>query len=377
MKYFIVAGEASGDLHASNLMKGIKAADANAEFQYFGGDLMQAQGGTLVKHYRDMAFMGFLEVVMNLKTIKANMELCKKSILEFRPDVVILVDYPGFNLRIAKFAKQFGFKVFYYIAPKVWAWKESRVKTLKKYIDKLFIIFPFEIEYFKNKGVDSIYLGNPSIDAILNKLPNPIPLNDFCNQNGLPQKPIIALVPGSRKQEIKYNLPVMLKVAERFPEYQAVIAGAPSLDKSVYEPYIKGKEVSIVFNKTYELLSCATLAFVTSGTATLEAALMNVPQVVCYKGNLLSMLIAWAVIKVKYISLVNLNMNAEVVKELKQYDLTPKMLYSEASDLLPGKPKRAKQLEQYRKLNEILGERGASERVGQKIVELLKTNFTK
>jgi lipid-A-disaccharide synthase len=291
--------------------------------------------------------------------------------------VVILVDYPGFNLRIAKFAKQFGFKVFYYIAPKVWAWKESRVKTLKKYIDKLFIIFPFEIEYFKNKGVDSIYLGNPSIDAILNKLPNPIPLNDFCNQNGLPQKPIIALVPGSRKQEIKYNLPVMLKVAERFPEYQAVIAGAPSLDKSVYEPYIKGKEVSIVFNKTYELLSCATLAFVTSGTATLEAALMNVPQVVCYKGNLLSMLIAWAVIKVKYISLVNLNMNAEVVKELKQYDLTPKMLYSEASDLLPGKPKRAKQLEQYRKLNEILGERGASERVGQKIVELLKTNFTK
>jgi lipid-A-disaccharide synthase len=377
MKYFIVAGEASGDLHASNLMKGIKAADANAEFQYFGGDLMQAQGGTLVKHYRDMAFMGFLEVVMNLRTIKANMELCKKSILEFRPDVVILVDYPGFNLRIAKFAKQFGFKVFYYIAPKVWAWKESRVKTLKKYIDKLFIIFPFEIEYFKNKGVDSIYLGNPSIDAILNKLPNPIPLNDFCNQNGLPQKPIIALVPGSRKQEIKYNLPVMLKVAERFPEYQAVIAGAPSLDKSVYEPYIKGKEVSIVFNKTYELLSCATLAFVTSGTATLEAALMNVPQVVCYKGNLLSMLIAWAVIKVKYISLVNLNMNAEVVKELKQYDLTPKMLYSEASDLLPGKPKRAKQLEQYRKLNEILGERGASERVGQKIVELLKTNFTK
>ncbi|QKG80175.1 lipid-A-disaccharide synthase [Tenuifilum thalassicum] len=377
MKYFIVAGEASGDLHASNLMKGIKAADANAEFQYFGGDLMQAQGGTLVKHYRDMAFMGFLEVVMNLRTIKANMELCKKSILEFRPDVVILVDYPGFNLRIAKFAKQFGFKVFYYIAPKVWAWKESRVKTLKKYIDKLFIIFPFEIEYFKNKGVDSIYLGNPSIDAILNKLPNPIPLNDFCNQNGLPQKPIIALVPGSRKQEIKYNLPVMLKVAERFPEYQAVIAGAPSLDKSVYEPYIKGKEVSIVFNKTYELLSCATLAFVTSGTATLEAALMNVPQVVCYKGNLLSMLIAWAVIKVKYISLVNLNMNAEVVKELKQYDLTPKMLYSEASDLLPGKPKRAKQLEQYRKLKEILGERGASERVGQKIVELLKTNFTK
>jgi len=377
MKYFIVAGEASGDLHASNLMKGIKAADANAEFQYFGGDLMQAQGGTLVKHYRDMAFMGFLEVVMNLKTIKANMELCKKSILEFRPDVVILVDYPGFNLRIAKFAKQFGFKVFYYIAPKVWAWKESRVKTLKKYIDKLFIIFPFEIEYFKNKGVDSIYLGNPSIDAILNKLPNPIPLNDFCNQNGLPQKPIIALVPGSRKQEIKYNLPVMLKVAERFPEYQAVIAGAPSLDKSVYELYIKGKEVSIVFNKTYELLSCATLAFVTSGTATLEAALMNVPQVVCYKGNLLSMLIAWAVIKVKYISLVNLNMNAEVVKELKQYDLKPKMLYSEASDLLPGKPKRAKQLEQYRKLNEILGERGASERVGQKIVELLKTNFTK
>ncbi len=373
MKYFIVAGEASGDLHASNLMKGIKKNDPDAQFLYFGGDLMAEQGGTLIKHYRDMAFMGFLEVLLNLRTIKANMELCKQSIVEYKPDIVILVDYPGFNLRIAKFAKQSGFKVFYYIAPKVWAWKESRVEKLKRFVDKLFVIFPFEIEYFRGKGIDPVYEGNPSIDAIVSKLPDPIPLKDFCEKNDLPLKPIIALVAGSRKQEIRYNLPVMLKVTEKFPEYQFVIAGAPSLEYSIYEPYIQGTGVKVVFGQTYDLLSCSTLAFVTSGTATLEAALLNVPQVVCYRGNFFSMLIAWMVIKVKYISLVNLNMGVEVVRELKQYDLTPETLYSEAKKLLPGKPERDRQLEQYAQLRAKLGERGASERVGKKMVELLKS----
>lgn len=374
MKYFIVAGEASGDLHASNLMKGIKNNDPDADFCFFGGDLMAEQGGTLLKHYRDMAFMGFLEVLLNLRTIKANMELCKQSIIRFRPDVVILVDYPGFNLRIARFAKLSGFKVFYYIAPKVWAWKESRVEKLKSFVDKLFVIFPFEIDYFRGKGIDPVYEGNPSIDAIANKLTDPIPLSDFCEKNGLPQKPIIALVAGSRKQEIRYNLPVMLNVTKRFPEYQFVIAGAPSLDYSVYQPYISDTGVSVVFGQTYQLLSCSTLAFVTSGTATLEAALLNVPQVVCYRGNFFSMLIAWMVIKVKYISLVNLNMGFEVVRELKQYDLTPDSLYNEAKKLLPGNPERDRQLELYGQLKEKLGKMGASERVGKRIVDLIKSS---
>lgn len=374
MKYFIVAGEASGDLHASNLMKGIKNNDPDADFCFFGGDLMAEQGGTLLKHYRDMAFMGFLEVLLNLRTIKANMELCKQSIIRFRPDVVILVDYPGFNLRIARFAKLSGFKVFYYIAPKVWAWKESRVEKLKSFVDKLFVIFPFEIDYFRVKGIDPVFEGNPSIDAIANKLPNPICLGDFCEKNGLPQKPIIALVAGSRKQEIRYNLPVMLNVTKRFPEYQFVIAGAPSLDYSVYQPYISDTGVSVVFGQTYQLLSCSTLAFVTSGTATLEAALLNVPQVVCYRGNFFSMLIAWMVIKVKYISLVNLNMGFEVVRELKQYDLTPDSLYNEAKKLLPGNPERDRQLELYGQLKEKLGKMGASERVGKRIVDLIKSS---
>ncbi|MEY1639402.1 lipid-A-disaccharide synthase [Tenuifilum osseticum] len=374
MKYFIVAGEASGDLHASNLMKGIKNNDPDADFCFFGGDLMAEQGGTLLKHYRDMAFMGFLEVLLNLRTIKANMELCKQSIIRFRPDVVILVDYPGFNLRIARFAKLSGFKVFYYIAPKVWAWKESRVEKLKSFVDKLFVIFPFEIDYFRGKGIDPVYEGNPSIDAIANKLTDPIPLSDFCEKNGLPQKPIIALVAGSRKQEIRYNLPVMLNVTKRFPEYQFVIAGAPSLDYSVYQPYISDTGVSVVFGQTYQLLSCSTLAFVTSGTATLEAALLNVPQVVCYRGNFFSMLIAWMVIKLKYISLVNLNMGFEVVRELKQYDLTPDSLYNEAKKLLPGNPERDRQLELYGQLKEKLGKMGASERVGKRIVDLIKSS---
>lgn len=374
MRYYIVAGEASGDLHASNLMKGIKEKDPDAEFRYFGGDLMQEQGGILVKHYRDMAFMGFLEVLLNLKTISNNMKLCKIDIREFNPDVLILVDYPGFNLRIAKYAKQLGIKVFYYIAPKVWAWKEGRIKILKQFVDKLFIIFPFEIEYFKKHGIEPVYEGNPSPDAIEMKIKECPSFDIFVTKNGLSDKPIIALVAGSRKQEIRYNLPVMLKMIERFPDYQFVIAGAPSLTQEVYNPYIAGKDVKLIFGQTYALLKCSTLAFVTSGTATLEAALINVPQVVCYKGNFFSMLIAWMVIKVKYISLVNLNMETEVVRELKQYDLTPNNLYNEAIKLVPGTEERKAMLNNYAKLRQILGETGTSKRVGAKMVEFITSN---
>ncbi|MHC1705261.1 MAG: lipid-A-disaccharide synthase [Tenuifilaceae bacterium] len=372
MKYYIIAGEASGDLHASNLMNGIKMQDPNAEFRYFGGDLMRNQGGTLVKHYRELAFMGFLEVIMNIKTIFRNLKLCKEDIISFKPDVVILVDYPGFNMRIARFAKESGFKVFYYIAPKVWAWNESRVEILKKYVDKLFIIFPFEIEYFKKHGIEPIFEGNPSIDSIYFKLNKEQTFTDFVTQNNLPNKPIIALVAGSRKQEIKYNLPVMLKMVEKFPDYQFVIAGAPSLALSVYQPFIKDTPVSIVYNQTYQIFKHSTLALVTSGTATLESALLDTPEVVCYKGGFFSMLIAWIVIKVKYISLVNLNMDREVVKELKQYDLNPTRLYKEASVLLPGCIQREEMLADFKKLKEILGGEGASERVGARIVNLLK-----
>ncbi len=371
MKYYIIAGEASGDLHASNLMQGIKKCDQSADFRYFGGDLMKAQGGVLVKHYRDMAFMGFIEVLQNLGTISKNFKSCKSDILSYKPDVVILVDYPGFNLRMAKFAKRSGFKVFYYIAPKVWAWRESRVKVLKKYVDQLFVIFPFEIDYFKKHGIDVIYEGNPLTDSIAGGLKIKS-FGDFIEVNKLMDKPIIALVAGSRKQEIKYNLPQMLKLVVEFPEYQFVIAGAPSLKPEVYNKHIKkGLPVSLVFNQTYQLIKNSTLALVTSGTATLETAMLKTPEVVCYRGGFFSMLIAWMVIKVKYISLVNLIMGREVVKELKQYDLNTKNLIQETRKLLPGEPKREEMLADFTLLNDMLGKKGTSARVGAKIVSLL------
>lgn len=372
MKYYLIAGEASGDLHASNLMKGIKQNDSNADFRFFGGDLMQAQGGTLVKHYRNMAFMGFLEVVQNIRTISKNADLCRADIIEYKPDVLILVDYSGFNLRIAKFAKRAGIKVFYYIAPKVWAWNTKRVKKISRDVDKLFIIFPFEYEFFTKHGVDVVYEGNPTLDAIETKMGEVPSFDTFTQNNGLDGRPIIALVAGSRQQEVKYNLPIMLAEIERFPNYQFVIAGAPSLTADFYKKYTEGKNVKIVFNQTYSLLKCSSLAFVTSGTATLETALLNVPQVVCYRGNLISILIAGAVKKVKYISLVNLNMNRETVKELIQFNLTPNKLFAEAQKLLPGQPERAKMMADYAELHKMLGEPGASARVGARIVAELK-----
>lgn len=368
MKYYLIAGEASGDLHASNLMQGIKLRDAQADFRFFGGDLMQRQGGTLVKHYRDMAFMGFLEVLLHIGAVLKNAKLCKKDLIEYQPDVLILVDYSGFNLRVAKFAKRAGLKVFYYIAPKVWAWNTKRVKKIRKHVDKLFIIFPFEHEFFSQHGVDAVYEGNPSADAIAAKMAGAPHFDRFAAQNGLTDKPIVALVPGSRKQEVKYNLPVMLTQVARFPQYQFVIAGAPAISQAFYQKFIAGFNVKLVFDQTYTLLNVSTLAFVTSGTATLEAALLNVPQVVCYRGNLITMLIALMVKKVKYVSLVNLNMRRETVKELLQYDLTPDNLYNEAQKLLPGRNERSRMLADYAELRKLLGEPGASERVGARIV---------
>ena len=309
---------------------------------------------------------------MNIRVISKNLRICKEDIIAYKPDVVILVDYPGFNLRIAKFAKESGLKVFYYIAPKVWAWNESRVNILKSCVDQLFIIFPFEIDYFRKHSINPIFEGNPSIDDITFKLNKDLSFDDFIKHNNLPNKPIIALVAGSRKQEIMYNLPVMLKMVDKFPDYQFVIAGAPSLGLNVYQPYINDVSVSIVYGQTYQLFKHSTLALVTSGTATLESALLNTPEVVCYKGGWLTMLIAWIVLKVKYISLVNLIMNREVVTELKQYDLNPARLYKEASILLPGCKQRDEMLVDFAKLREILGSTGSSERVGARIVNLLR-----
>ena len=364
MKYYLIAGEASGDLHASNLMQGILLHDPQAQFRFFGGDLMAAKGGELVKHYREMSFMGFWEVLVNLRQISRNLNYCKKDIAQYKPDAVILVDYPGFNMRIARFAKQAGYKVFYYIAPKVWAWKESRVKALRKYVDRLLIIFPFEVDYFKKHGIDAVYCGNPLVDTLVEAGKD----EAFIARNKLDGKPIIALLAGSRMQEIKYNLPVMVGLAEKLSAYQLVIAGAPSLDYSVYEPHIKGTGVKIVFNQTQELLKHSVAAVVTSGTATLEAALLNVPEVVCYRGSLASMLIASMFIKVKYISLVNLIMNAEVVRELIQFNLNSETLFDELSSLLPGQPGREKMLNNFAQLREILGAKGASNRFAQVVV---------
>lgn len=372
MKYYLIAGEASGDLHGSNLMKGIAMHDKDADFRFFGGDLMAAVGGVLVKHYREMAFMGFYEVVKNLRKISKNFNDCQKDIEEYSPDVVILIDYPGFNFRIAKWAKERGIKVFYYIAPKVWAWKEGRVKRLQQNVDKLFTIFPFETEYFRRFNIEVCYEGNPLIDALEQKRGSLPSFDEFVAKNGLDGRPIVGLLAGSRKQEVEKCLPVMQRVADRFPDYQFVVAGAPSLPESYYSSFLANGSVRMVYNQTYDLFSVSTAALVTSGTATLEAALHGVPQAVCYRTSFLSALIAKLFIKVKWISLVNIIMNKEVVRELLQYNMTVATLSDELKALLPGGERHQLVLNEYEALKKMLGEVGSSERVGKKMVELLK-----
>jgi len=367
MKYYIIAGEASGDLHGSNLMKALKEKDPSAEFRFWGGDLMQKQGGTLVKHYRDLAFMGFLEVAMNLRTILNNIKFCKEDIRNSKPDILILVDYPGFNLRIAKFAKELGIKVVYYISPQLWAWKEGRVEIIKKYVDEMMVILPFEEDFYNKHGVKSHFVGHPLLDALSSL--REINADDFKTENGLNKKEIIALLPGSRKQEVEKMLEIMLSVRPHFENYQFVIAGAPSLDKEFYQKYVD-ENVHFVSNKTYDLLRCSKAALVTSGTATLETALLNVPDVVCYLGSKISYAIAKRLVKnIKYISLVNLIMDREVVKELIQNDLNTQNLIKELNSILSGE-KRNQMLNAFDVLREKLGGKGASENAANVILKL-------
>jgi lipid-A-disaccharide synthase len=371
MKYYIIAGEASGDLHSSNLMKELKAQDGSADFRCWGGDLMEKQGGVIVKHYKDLAFMGFTEVLMNIRTIMDNFKLCKKDILNYKPDVLILVDYPGFNLRMAEFAYQNNIKCFYYISPQVWAWKQSRVKKIKKFVDEMFVILPFEKEFYQNFDYNVSFVGHPLLDVIEDFDQNNA---DFRNDNNLDDKPIIAVLPGSRKQEIKAKLPIMLSMIQKFPEYQFVLAAAPGIDPQLYSPFINGTNVSIVYGKTYQVLINSDAAMVTSGTATLETALFDVPEVVCYKaGGKLSYYLAKLLVKVKYISLVNLVMDKPVVTELIQDDLNPANLENELRKLLQDKTYIEKIKSDYLSLKNKLGGKGASKRCADLMIkELMK-----
>ena len=366
MKYYIIAGEASGDLHASNLVAEIKKKDKKAEFRGCGGDLMKAQGVDLLKHYRMMAYMGFVEVAVNLRKVLRNIAQCKKDILEYQPDVLILVDYPGFNLRIADFAHEKGFKVFYYISPQVWAWKRRRVLKIKKTVDKMLVIFPFEEEFYKNYGVDVTYVGNPLLDELAKF--GTANRSIFLRRNSLGEKrEIIALLPGSRKQEVKRMLPEMLKVIPDFPEYQFVIAGLSSIGKDFYKNIMGNADAFFIEDQTYELLQNSSAAVVTSGTATLEAALFTVPEVVCYKANYLSYLIAKWLIKVKYISLVNLVMDKEVVKELIQNEMNKVNIAKALASVLRNGKRQRQILEDYDELCERLGNAGASEKAAEAV----------
>ena len=374
MKYYIIAGEASGDLHGSNLIKELKKIDGSADIRCWGGDLMQQAGGHLVKHYRDLAFMGFAEVVKNLRTIFRNLKFCKEDILQFKPGALILIDYPGFNLRIAKWAKQKEIKVIYYISPQVWAWKENRVKQMKENIDKMIIIIPFEKDYFKNKWNWNVeYVGHPLVEVIERHKAQGTRNKAQGTRQSFADKPIIALLPGSRKQEITKKLPIMLEVSKYFSEYQFIVAEAPSVEDEFYQNFTKSyTNVSAVKNQTYDLLMQAKAALVTSGTATLETALFGVPEVVCYKGSPISYQIAKRVIKVKYISMVNLIMDKLVVKELIQHDLTVENLRRELHELLTNEKKIAEMKKDYKELKRILSEGGhASSKAAKSIVDFL------
>ena len=377
MKYYLIVGEASGDLHASHLMTALKAEDPQADFRFFGGDLMAAVGGTMVKHYKELAYMGFIPVLLHLRTIFANMKRCKEDIVAWNPDVVILVDYPGFNLNIAKFVhSETQIPVFYYISPKIWAWKEYRIKNIKRDVDELFSILPFEVEFFEGKHQYPIhYVGNPTVDEVAAyQETNPKDFAAFIAANQLENKPVIALLAGSRKQEIKDNLPDMLKAASAFPDYQLVLAGAPGITPEYYEKYVGQANVKIIFGQTYRILQHADAALVTSGTATLETALFRVPQVVCYHtpiGKVISFL-RRHILTVKYISLVNLIADCEVVKELVADTMTVKNMQCELANLLENEVYKKEMLTGYDYVAERLGPAGAPCHAAHGIVKLLK-----
>jgi len=368
MKYFIITGEPSGDLHASNLMKALKAEDQQAEFHYWGGDKMQeASGIPPLKHIKELAFMGFLEVVMNLFTIIKNIKLCKKQIVAVNPDVLILVDYPGFNLKIAKFAHQNNIRVFYYISPKVWAWKQKRVYAIKENVERMFCILPFETTFYNTFDVKVDYIGNPLMDAIEKHK------KEATNERIIAsKKPIIALLPGSRKQELSLILPDMLSMVEAFPNYQFVLAATSSLPKAMYLDLIGNKNIELVFDKTYAILDQSEAALVASGTATLETALLNIPQVVCYKANPISYNIAKALVHIRFISLVNLIMDREIVRELIQHDMNYEQTKVELSSIVKGGHKREQMLNDYADMQNIVGGAGASTRAAKLMVNYLK-----
>ena len=377
MKYYLIVGEASGDLHASNLMRALKERDSEADFRFFGGDLMSAVGGTRVKHYKELAYMGFIPVLLHLRTIFANMDKCKQDIVAWNPDVVILVDYPGFNLKIAEFVKKHtDIPVYYYISPKIWAWKEYRIKNIKRDVDELFSILPFEVDFFKGHQYPIHYVGNPCVDAVdAFQKENVESFAEFMKDNSLDDKPIIALLAGSRKQEIKDNLPKMLEAARPFVgECQLVLAGAPGIDPAYYQQYVREDvPLKIVFGQTYRLLQQAKAALVTSGTATLETALFRVPQVVCYyisMGKLVSFL-RRKVLKVKYISLVNLVANKEVVRELVADTMKVDNVRAELDALLHDENYRNAMFQEYDRMIKILGPAGASHQAASKMIELL------
>jgi lipid-A-disaccharide synthase len=375
MRYYLIVGEASGDLHASNLMKALQSEDGDAEFRFYGGDLMRSVGGTLVKHYKEMAYMGFVPVMMHLRTILRNMRVCKRDIMDWKPDVLILVDYPGFNLDIAKYVRSHSdIPIYYYISPKIWAWKEYRIKNIRRDVDELFSILPFEVEFYERHHYPIHYVGNPCVDAVeAFKASDEGAESDeaFRRAYGLSDQPIIAILAGSRRQEIKDNLRVMMKTAQRFNSHQFVIAGVPTIEEAYYRKYIPQEmDVKIVVNSTYRLLRHAEAALVTSGTATLETALFDVPQVVCYYTSC-GRMVNWLrklILKVKYISLVNLVVNREIVKELIGEQMNVDRLETELRQIVEGGANRSQMLADYAEMRERLGGSGASQRAARQIV---------
>jgi lipid-A-disaccharide synthase len=374
MRYYVLAGEASGDLHASNLIKEISLIDRDAQFRGFGGDLMEKAGMTVLKHYRDLAFMGLVPVIMNIRTIKKNFRFCEQDILAFKPDVLILVDYPGFNLRMARFAKAHGIKTFYYISPKVWAWKEKRVHRIIAYVDEMFCILPFETEFFEKYKYPVHYVGNPLLDAILEKKTT-ANYQQFWSENNLPEKPVLAVLPGSRKGEISVLLPTMLEAASCFPEFQCVIAGAPNMGEEFYQPFMKGSKVPVIWGKTYEILNHCRVAIVASGTATLETAIMNVPQVVVYQltPNWLFKYLKKFFLKTRWVSLVNIILGREAVTELIQSDFTLKNVIDELGKILNDQENEKRMLADYQDMMVKLGKAGASKRTAELMVGKLKS----
>lgn len=374
MKYYVIVGEPSGDLHASKLMRGIRHHDPEAKFRFSGGDRMAEVGGreNMLYHYKEMSFFGFVQVAMNLRTIFKQIDQTKDDIECFNPDVIILIDYPAFNLRIAKWAKQCGRKVYYYIAPKVWAWKERRVKLLRRYVDRLYTIFPFETEYFRGHGIEPIFLGNPLTDDIAERRATLPTREEFIAECGLDNRPIVALLAGSRVSEIKANLPDMVALARRFAEYQFVVTAVPWIDRAIYDKYIGGSDVRYVCDRTQQTLAHSTAAIVTSGTATLETALMGIPEVVLYHVPWLYEKLKPYFLSIPYISLVNINLQREAVRELVRANLSPNEAAAELTAILPGGKERERMLRDFEELRTMIGEAGASERVGKDIVNTLR-----